>query len=195
MKNTKILFLSIVVLSLLACSHNNYTRGIPNLVQVRSNVWRSGQPTTLDQWVFLSQMVCVDRKTCQLHDVKLNFESEGSDDDARLAGFDVHVLSIEPRTDFSGIISAIKEVFELPAQDVVAEIYRQINLIPEVDNGIDVWLVHCKNGHDRTGWAIGSERRMREHWTAAQAWKEMWKRGYHRGLIGLDRQFWERTPK
>lgn len=183
-----------LALSFACCSHTTYTQGIPNLVQVRSNVWRSGQPETSAEWSFLRETMCAGRKVCLAHDLKLDFESEGSDDGARLAGFDVHALGIEPRTDPSGAIAAVAEVFELPAKDVVAEIYRQINTIPEIDNGVDVYLFHCKNGHDRTGWGVGSERRMREHWSAEKAWKEMWRRGYHRGLVGLDRQFWEKTP-
>ena len=64
-----------------ACSTMIYTHGVPNLIQVRPDVWRSGQPVSLDQWQYLASLGV-------RHSLKLDFDSEGTDDLARLAGID-----------------------------------------------------------------------------------------------------------
>ena len=51
------------------------------------------------------------------------------------------------------------------------------------------WLIHCKNGHDRTGLVVGMLRIVVDGWDKHHAWVEMLDRGYHPELIGLDRAF------
>ena len=78
------------------CSATTSTHGVPNLVQVRADVWRSGQPTTLEQWQYLYGLGI-------RHSIKLDFDDEGTDDDARLASIEVRTLGIEPRVDPNGL--------------------------------------------------------------------------------------------
>ena len=179
-----ICFLALVAL---ACSATSYTHGIPNLVQVRADVWRSGQPVALDQWQYLHSLGV-------RHSLKLDFDDEGTDDLARVAGIDVYPLGIEPRTDPDGLIPAIAEVFERPAADRIAALKLAIHEIKTGGKG--GWLIHCKNGHDRTGLAVGFVRVIVDGWTKPQAWKEMLARGFHPELVGLLREWWaeEKTP-
>jgi len=71
-------FFSGLFISLFGCSPTIYTRGVPNLVQVGPGLWRSGQPTTIDSWNYLKSLGIN-------HIVKLNFDSEGSDDEATMS--------------------------------------------------------------------------------------------------------------
>ena len=173
---------------LLGCATTTIDHGVPNLVQVRPNVYRSGQPTD-EGWRYLRGLF----GSRQAHVLKLNFADEGSDDFARTLGFDIHSLGIEPRTNPDGAIHAVAEVFERPASDVWSEVERQILTIPKIDDG-QIWLIHCVNGHDRTGLAVGHVRVMIEGWSKRDAWKEMIARGYHPELVGLDRQ-WGMLPE
>ena len=169
------------------CSSTIYTHGIPNLVQVRAAVWRSGQPTSLDQWQYLYGLGV-------RHSIKLDFDDEGTDDLARVAGIEVRMLGIEPRVDPDGLIPAIAEVIERPAADHIAAIKAAVQEIKA--DGQSGWLIHCKNGHDRTGLVVGFVRIAVDGWTKAQAWHEMLARGFHPELIGLLREWWaeEKTP-
>ena len=153
------------------------------MVQVRSDVWRSGQPTTLEQWQYLHDVLGVRQS------IKLNFDSEGTDDLARLAGIDVYPVGIEPRTDANGLIPAIVDVIERPAKDRVEELKRIIGEIKVANGSRGVWLVHCKNGHDRTGLAVGFIRVLVDQWTKKQAYEEMLARGFHPELLGLLREW------
>jgi hypothetical protein len=158
--------------------------GVPNLAMVRPNVYRSGQPTA-EGWDYLRTLFTGRR----VHVLKLNFESEGSDNGARIAGFDVRTLSIEPRTNPDGLAHAVAEIFQQPPADVWAEIMRQIRSIPKVA-GNDIWLVHCVNGWDRTGLVCGHIRRIVDEWSKEAAFNEMLERGFHPAFVGLVRQ-WE----
>ena len=188
-----ILIFSLALALLPWCAHTTYTAGIPNLVQVRSNVWRSGQPTTRAEWRYLRDLA-PGRKW---HVLKLNYADEsidGNDEGAWLEGFDVHVLSIRPRTNPNSAVQAIEDVVEMPASDVVNEIERQVMTIPATDDGRDAWLVHCKNGHDRTGLVVGMIRLRVDHWSKKRAWDEMLARGFHPELVGLVRQWEKMVP-
>lgn len=180
----KILFVLSLAIAALACSHNKIVNGVPNLVQVRSNVWRAGQPT-VEGWRYLVQVF--GPKT--VHVIKLDFESEGSDAYAASLGFDVHSLGIDPRTNPDGLTTAVEEVFKRPTAITWREVVRLIGTIPSVDDGRQVWLFHCVNGHDRTGLAIGHVRVIVDGWTKKEAWKEMLAHGYHSELIGLDEEW------
>lgn len=50
--------------------------------------------------------------------------------------------------------------------------------------------VHCSHGQDRTGLVIAVYRVTHDHWTKAQAEKEMLSNGFHKSLHGLW-DFWE----
>ena len=65
----------IVALLLAACSPMSYTHGVPNLAQVDSNVWRSGQITTQEGWDYIAKLANGRR----VHVIKLNYIHEGSD--------------------------------------------------------------------------------------------------------------------
>ena len=156
--------------------------GVPNLQYVRANVYRSGQPTA-EGWDYLRTLF--DGKRVRV--LKLNFDDEGSDEPARLMGWDVRELGIEPRTNPGGLIHAVGEVFEKPAHDVWAEIEQQILLM---DVTGETYLIHCVNGHDRTGLACGHVRVLLDGWTKEAAHAEMLQLGFHLEMVGLDRQ-WE----
>jgi len=173
----------LLVVLVSACSTTKYTHGIPNLVQVRSDVWRSGQPTTLEQWKYLHDELGI------RNSVKLDFDSEGTDDSARLFGVEVYSISIEPRTDADALIPAVVDVIERPEQDRIAELKRVVGKIKSANGSSGAWLVHCKNGHDRTGMAIGFIRVLVDGWTKKMAYDEMLARGFHPELIGLVREW------
>ena len=160
--------------------------GVPNLQFVRNNVYRSGQPTA-EGWDYLRTLF--DGKRVRV--LKLNFDDEGSDEPARAMGWDVRELGIEPRTNPSGIIGAVDEVFEKPDQSIWAEIEQQILLI---DATGETYLIHCVNGHDRTGLVCGHIRVLLDKWRKAEAHAEMVALGFHIELVGLDRQ-WEALPE
>jgi tyrosine-protein phosphatase SIW14 len=166
----KLLLLLAFVSYLFGCSPTNYTNGVPNLVQVHSELWRSGQPTTDVQWQYLYSLGI-------RHVVKLNFNSEGSDDGATKAGLDVHVLSIQPEGD-KDIWSNITNTF--------VELISQAEAIIASGGGV---LVHCTHGQDRTGLVISISRLLYDGWTKEQAWNEMLDRGFHPELLGLV-SFW-----
>ena len=180
MRRVRLWLLSMLVF--VSCATNRYTHGIPNLVQVRPDVWRSGQPTTIEQWTYL-------RSLGIRHSIKLDFESEGTDDLANLSGIEVHPVGIEPRTNSDGLIDALVDVFERPAQDRMVEIKRLVNEIGKTQVASGGWLIHCKNGHDRTGMTVGFVRVIVDKWDKKKAYDEMLARGFHPELIGLLREW------
>lgn len=165
------------IVAALGCTKTTTTRGgVPNLLQVSATVWRSGQPTTAAGWSEIKALGVV-------HVLKLNFESEGTDDGARAAGLDVHVLSMQPEGD-QEVFDNIANTFVLPsAVDVeTAEIL--------LGSG-GVWLVHCTHGQDRTGYVVGRYRVLHDRWDKAAAYDEMLRLGFHPLLHGLH-EAWER---
>jgi hypothetical protein len=146
-------------------------------------VWRSGQPTTLEQWKYLYDVLGI------RHSIKLDFDSEGTDDFARPIGIEVLPVGIQPMTGSEGIIPAVVDIVERPAQDRIAELRRIIEVIRHTNGASGGWLVHCKNGHDRTGLAIGFIRVLADGWTKKKAYDEMLSRGFHLELIGLVREW------
>jgi protein-tyrosine phosphatase len=162
-------------LLLFGCSNVIYTNGVPNLYQVNSNVWRSGQPTTIEAWEYLY-------KIGVRHSVKLNFDTEGTDDLASLVGIEVHKISIEPRTNPSNPWNAVLSIFEKPNKADLDKIEGIIEVIKKSKEG---WVIHCYNGHDRTGYVVGRVRVKIDGWSKKQAWKEMIKKGFHPEIIGL----------
>jgi protein tyrosine/serine phosphatase len=158
-----------------ACSSTTYQHGVPNLVQVRPGLWRSGQPISLDDWKYLQNLGVK-------HVVKLNFESEGSDDNAQILGMQVYVLSIQPNGDVD-LFDSLANTFVHPDPVLLDEAERVI----ETHDGV---LVHCTHGWDRTGLVIGRERVLFEQWDKDRAYAEMLARGFHPYLHGLH-EAWE----
>ena len=159
---------------------------LPHFRQVRPNVIASGQPTPTGfhklKEMFPGRKITV---------VKLNFPTEGSDDEARNIGITVLDCGIMPRTGFKGVIQVAEDEFKMPDPKVWATVIQEILKIPAVDDGEGLWLFHCVNGNDRTNLAIGHVRRLVDKWTKEQALKEMVTQGYHWELVGLDRKWAE----
>ena len=168
-------FFSGLFISLFGCSPTIYTRGVPNLVQVGPGLWRSGQPTTIDSWNYLKSLGIN-------HIVKLNFDSEGSDDEATTVGLIVYKLGIQPEGD-KDILDNISNTFLVPDRSNIIEAEKII----QQDGGV---LVHCTHGQDRTGLIIGIHRVKHESWTKDSAYREMLARHFHPELHGLQ-EFWE----
>jgi len=147
-----------------------YSHNIPNLIQVKPGVWRSGQPQSIDDWRYLKGLgINVV--------VKLNFESEGSDSGATSVGLWVYVLSIQPDGD-KDIINDFTNTFLKPDPEKVA----QADFIILKRDGV---LVHCTHGHDRTGYLIGRHRVLSGDMPKDDAYDEMLELGFHPELMGL----------
>jgi hypothetical protein len=147
-------------------------------VQVEPGLWRSGQPTTAEGWAYLKSLGITQV-------VKLNFASEGDDVGAEDIGLIVHVFSIQPEGDLD-LIDNIIHTYIPPDPWMVADADAAIDA--GIATGV---LVHCTHGQDRTGYVIG-RRRLREHWSKADAYKEMLAHHFHPELHGLH-EAWERT--
>jgi protein tyrosine/serine phosphatase len=145
------------------------------LEQVSPGVWRSAQPMNADEWSYLKSLGI-------RHVVKLNFESEASDSGGIAAGFDVHVLSVQPEGD-KDVFDNLANTFVRPDATKLAEAEHII----AAGGGV---LVHCTHGQDRTGLVIGMHRVLHEHVTKADAYKEMLTHRFHPMLHGLH-EFWE----
>lgn len=174
------------------CATSSYTHGVPNLVEVRSadahpSVWRSGQPVTSDAWDYLESLGI-------RHVLKLDFDDEGSDAEGPLRGMEVVTISIEPTTK-AGFVDLVEDVFAEPSSESMAAILSVIHRINDQSSTAGGWLIHCKNGHDRTGLVVGLVRMVVDGWDKHHAWSEMLDRGYHPELIGLDRAFHDATKK
>jgi tyrosine-protein phosphatase SIW14 len=161
MKNA-ILILSAIFLC--SCSTTVVTHGIPNLHQVENRVWRGGQPENLAAWQYLHDDLGI------LFDLKLNTEKEASDDLAKQAGM---VVVKFPITTWEQTLGMPKTFALLGAVSVIEG---------GKEGGI---YVHCQHGQDRTGLVIGAYRVESEHWTKAEAYKEMKWNGFHPELDGL----------
>ena len=178
------------------CSQTVSTNGVPNLELVEcrdasnrvippnpdgtcpagaTGIWRSGQPTTADQWSYLKSLGV---RTV----IKLNFESEGSDQGAKDIGLDVHVLSIQPEGD-RDILDNVAGTFVRPDIAKIAEAER----LMATGGGV---LVHCTHGQDRTGWIVGAHRVLHEGVSKSAAHDEMVKHHFHDTLHGLH-ELWE----
>lgn len=171
-------FWSLVLLANAACTKVATTSTIPNLYQVKPGLWRSGQPTTAEQWAELKRLG-VSRV------IKLNFETEGTDDGARAAGLIVHELSIQPDGD-TDAFDAVGNVFKRPDPARLAEALVILRAA-SAPSGI---LVHCTHGQDRTGFVIGQLRVIADGWSKPRAYAEMRQYGFHPLLRGL-REAWE----
>lgn len=189
----------------LACEGNLWhVEGIPNLGRVRENVYRSGQPVGADQWRTIARLGVTDV-------LKLNALDEGVDDPAPKLGITVHHIPIPPSTKRwlsvfeqpspEALRAIIEDVLEMRSEIVGPEWkgIGRINADGTVTKcAIDgewsnrmrcpskVWLIHCVNGHDRTGLAVMLVRVLVDGWTPLQAYAEALQWGYHPQLW-LDR--------
>ena len=93
--------------------------------------------------------------------VKLNEQSEGRDSPA-FAGY------YDP-------ISISEQLLKVPSAKVDAAVSH---IAPGT-------YVHCSHGQDRTGLICAVYRVKHDHWTKAQAEKEMLANGFHKELHGL----------
>jgi hypothetical protein len=185
----------------IACSGNLWhVEGIPNLGRVRLRVYRSGQPATAEDWVRLKRVLERDNLSREIHInvVKLNEEAEGSDAPAELLGMRVIRIPMPPST------LRWLSVFERPPPEAMArlravalEIRENLgpgNEPPARASGarsaglsprLEVYLYHCQNGHDRTGFGVISERVWAEGWDPLAAYEEAREWGLHIQIPGL----------
>jgi protein tyrosine/serine phosphatase len=163
-------------LFIVSCSPTVYTHGIPNLVKVDSNLWRSGQPTALEQWQYLKSLGITQV-------VKLNFTTEGSDSAAKSIGMKVYILSIQPEGD--------KDLFDNITKTFIRPDPKRLDTIEQIVEAGGGILVHCTHGQDRTGLIIGRYRVLYDKWTKDSAYSEMLKNHFHPILHGL-KESWEK---
>ena len=181
---------AMLVACLAGCASTQYDHSVPNLVQVESStlrpaVWRSGQPRTLAGWKYLESLGIK-------HVLKLDFVDEGDDSAAAAFGMTVVYLPIEPTTK-AGFMDVVEDVFATPDAETLAKIEATLASIKAAHGFEGGWLIHCFNGHDRTGLVVGMLRVIADGWDKHHAWSEMLDRGYHPELVGLDRAFHEFT--
>jgi hypothetical protein len=148
-------------------SHTYYVHGIPNLREVHPGLWRSGQPTTAEQWRYLKDLGVANV-------LKLNYDSEGSDAEATEAGLGVYAMSIQPSGDGN--------IFKQPDPEML-ENAEAVTELPGT-------LVHCTHGQDRTGLVVGRHRVLHDGWSKDAADQEMRAHGFHPALHGLH-ESWE----
>lgn len=181
--------IALALVCLLACSHTTYVHGIPNFVVVDAYAGdpylvRSGQIETAEGWDYLRTLA----HGRTVHDVKLNFDREGSDGTAVAYGFDVHYLPIQPEGD-RDIATDLADAFKVPdAANIAAakQVLRTCHDHPLTD----FCELHCTHGHDRTGEVAGEYRVDIDGWTKQRAYAEMLELGYHPELHGLHER-WE----
>lgn len=167
------------VLAFFSLTPTTVTHNIPNLRQVKPGLWRSGQPQTVFDWEYLKGLGIT-------RAIKLNFESEYSDNSASIAGITSHMMSIQPEGD-KDIISSVSNIFVQPDKKVVEAAEELIN--PSVGT-----LVHCTHGQDRTGYLIGRYRVKVDGWNKDEAYLEMLRLGFHPELHGLHEAWEEFAP-
>jgi len=144
-------------------------KDLPNFREVTPGVYRGGQPTAAG-WAYLKSLGV---KT----DVKLDLPSEGSDEEAAKLGIKV-VDASGPPADFRNALGAPKpERIRLAVQTLQDESQWPV-------------YVHCRHGQDRTGLVVGLFRVLHDHYTKAQAYKEMRAHHFHPALHGLH-EMWE----
>jgi len=159
----------------IGCVPTVYTHGVPNLVQVEPGFYRSGQITTAEGWQYMRSLGVTDS-------IKLNFDSEGTDDGALAVGIVVHKFSIQPEGD-KDVFDNLLNTFVKPDRNLLNQALQTTHDIKQAGG---VPLVHCTHGHDRTGEFVGMWRVEDDNWTVDEAYDEMIRLGYHKSLIGLD---------
>lgn len=174
----------LVALLLAACSPMVYTHGIPNLDQVDANIWRSGQIASQEGWDYVKQLAA-GRK---VHVIKLNFDTEGSDDLARAMGFDVLYVPVQPEGDQS-IWDDIASAFKGPDPTQIAKALSELTYC-KLHETTDICIGHCTHGQDRTSLLFGKYRVLDDGWTKDRAYQEMLAHHFHPELHGVH-EAWE----
>ena len=125
--------LSLLFISLLfvGCSTPTYFReGIPNFAKVKDNVYRGGQPPDKIGWDNLKRLGVK-------YVIKLNMESEGSDDYAEKIGMIVIRIPI----------TTIEQTIGKPPKEKIDFALKSIDK--------DGTFIHCTHGEDRTMLVVG----------------------------------------
>ncbi len=178
----------LVMLSFVACSPMAYTHGVPNLAQVDTSIYRSGQIATAEGWDYIAKLAA-GRK---IHVVKLNFDSEGSDRIAVDRGYDVHYLPVQPEGD-QDVWDDAASVFKAPDEHSIEsglDVLRLCKAHPDTD----FCLGHCTHGQDRTGYLFGRHRVENDGWSKSKAYSEMRAHNFHWELHGVADAWEDWTP-
>jgi len=165
------LFIAITFAALLAGCASRPVGDLPNFGQVTPKLARGGQPTAAG----FRQLKAQGYGTV----VKLNTDTEGSDDEAQALGMAVIYVPM-PLT---------MQLFTGPTLEHVQAAVSAMKL----DAGVGCY-VHCEHGEDRTGLLVACYRVWVQHWTKADSEKEMLEHGFHKSLRGLW-EFWEDQVK
>ncbi len=148
--------LAILLLSLFGCASKPPLPMPANFAHVEGSIYRGGQPSE-SGWLYLKSIGISNV-------VKLNTQSEASDDYATSLGMDV----------WNAPINLYQQVG-----------FGRITLPPWIGNLTNGVYIHCEHGQDRTGLAVAIRRVRNDHWTKAAAEKEMLAHGFHKSLVGL----------
>lgn len=164
----KLAAIAIVGIMIVSCStrpHSVITDGVPNLSEVSPGVWRGGQPTAAG-WAHLKSIGVKNV-------IKLNPESEASDNEARALGMDV-------------LYRPVSFAQQVGLSEIPADYFSEA--VSVVQPGT---YIHCYHGQDRTGLFVAIYRLRRDGWTKYFAQSEMDRMGFHSELLGLN-QFWRK---
>ena len=174
----------LVLFLLVTCSPMVYTHGIPNLDRVDANIWRSGQITTREGWDEIARLANGRR----VHVIKLNFDTEGSDEDGAARGFEIHYLPVQPEGDQS-LWDDVASVFKGPDPSKIAEAISILTHCAQHPD-TEICVGHCTHGQDRTGFLFGTYRVLIDGWTKDRAYAEMLAHHFHPELHGVH-EAWE----
>jgi hypothetical protein len=162
----------------------HYTQGVPNLAQVDANIWRGGQISSQEGWDAIQHLA----GNRHVHIIKLNFDTEGSDDLARKMGFDVLYVPVEPQGDQS-LWDDLLSVWKGPDPEKI-ERAEELLALCKANPTTDFCYGHCTHGQDRTGFLFGKHRVLHDAWTKDAAYKEMLEHHFHPELHGVH-EAWE----
>lgn len=166
---------------LAGCATMPTTAGIPNLRQVTPHAWRSGQPTTVEQWGYLRSLGVATV-------IKLDCDDEGDGNNDRggeSAGLQVYRMCLHPRTDGWGIV----EIWRGPSDEELRALDWIARAIAADVTYPVLW--HCVNGRERTGLLSGMVVRYRYGWTRGEAYAYMLETGFRPLAVGVARA-WRR---
>ncbi len=170
------------ILTLLGCSPMQMTHGVPNFERVSAGVLRGGEPNA-EGWKWLKEEQGVSTV------VKLNYESEGSDQRATNLGLNVIVSSIQPAgldgMSPAALVKAVSETRVVPSDESIA------NAVRAMISSKGTVYVHCTHGQDRTGLVVGVYRVLHDGRGKDESYQEMLSHHFHPELHGLH-EFWER---
>lgn len=158
--NRFLVLLSLVLASGCATSY----RGLPNFSEINANGsgYRGGQPDEAG-WRTLKGLGVTE--TIQLNP---------GDFSAVAAKYGINVTYLP--------ISFGQQFWDKPDTNAMRRVVEKIRWCKEKGK---VYYIHCKNGWDRTGLAVGMERVCLEGWPKGLAFQEMVDMGFHSKETGL----------